>query len=426
LLLDKLSTHPDIKLGGNQAAYKRATKDLKFNMSRLEHLKPTIKARHEQYKQAAARRKAEREEWLKSRPPQSEKFLASTVDGMSAASVESGGSHKRIRREIYASDGRNQSLALSLAHKEQKKRRIGHSSYAGQSLNEDVPKPVDDYETPRKDGNETDDLARQIIAAGKRGESHFIERNGTYSNDGATFTPRNYNYPTVPHKNDNSVYSNKSQPPPGTIRRDTLDTQRSMAPARPPKEYFGYSEPPTRPPKERDWPEPLQPQPPPLPGKVQASELIDPISREMTATPEVNSQDYTFAPSAKTEAGNPLRTVFINPSLRQQFLNIAQANTSNDLETCGILCGTLISNAFFISKLVIPEQESTANTCDTVNEEALFDYCDTHDLMTLGWIHTHPSQTCFMSSRDLHTHAGYQVQMAESIAIVCAPRYEPS
>lgn len=55
------------------------------------------------------------------------------------------------------------------------------------------------------------------------------------------------------------------------------------------------------------------------------------------------------------------------------------------------------------------------------NESQLFDYVDSEDLMILGWIHTHPSQTCFMSSRDLHTHAGYQMMLAESVAIVCAP-----
>lgn len=56
------------------------------------------------------------------------------------------------------------------------------------------------------------------------------------------------------------------------------------------------------------------------------------------------------------------------------------------------------------------------------NESQLFDLVDAEaDLMILGWIHTHPTQTCFMSSRDLHTHAGYQMMLAESIAIVCAP-----
>ena len=45
--------------------------------------------------------------------------------------------------------------------------------------------------------------------------------------------------------------------------------------------------------------------------------------------------------------------------------------------------------------------------------------------MVCGWIHTHPSQTCFLSSRDLHTSVGYQVMLPESIAIVCAPSKSP-
>lgn len=93
---------------------------------------------------------------------------------------------------------------------------------------------------------------------------------------------------------------------------------------------------------------------------------------------------------------------------------------------CGILCGTLINNALFITCLLIPEQECTSDTCETINEEAYVTYCIENDLLVLGWIHTHPTQTCFMSSRDLHTHAGYQTMMKESIAIVCAPRYDPS
>ena len=34
---------------------------------------------------------------------------------------------------------------------------------------------------------------------------------------------------------------------------------------------------------------------------------------------------------------------------------------------------------------------------------------------------THPSQTAFMSSVDLHTHYSYQVMLDEAIAIVVAP-----
>jgi STAM-binding protein len=55
----------------------------------------------------------------------------------------------------------------------------------------------------------------------------------------------------------------------------------------------------------------------------------------------------------------------------------------------------------------------------------LFEYVDTEGLMVCGWIHTHPTQTCFLSSRDLHTSVGYQVMLPESVAIVCAPSKVP-
>lgn len=39
-------------------------------------------------------------------------------------------------------------------------------------------------------------------------------------------------------------------------------------------------------------------------------------------------------------------------------------------------------------------------------------------------LQTHPTQTAFLSSVDLHTHCAYQLMMAEAIAIVCAPKYD--
>ena len=170
---------------------------------------------------------------------------------------------------------------------------------------------------------------------------------------------------------------------------------------------------------------------PPVPEKI----LNDGSSRETTnaAASEMESnrnlldtRDFTFVPSAYLENGTPLRTIFLPPTLRHHFLDIAQPNTKRNLETCGFLCGSLVSNALFVSRLVIPEQESTSDTCEMTNESAFFDYCDAEELIVLGWIHTHPTQTCFMSSRDLHTHAAYQAMMAESIAFVCAPSRDPS
>ena len=173
------------------------------------------------------------------------------------------------------------------------------------------------------------------------------------------------------------------------------------------------------------------PSPPPVPKKISdvgsSVEGTSPtISASTSKRSSLNTRDYTFVPSAYLENGAPLRTMFLPPDLRHKFLDVAKSNTEQNLETCGFLCGTLVSNALFISRLVIPEQKSTSDTCEMTNESAFFDYCDAEELVVLGWIHTHPTQTCFMSSRDLHTHAAYQAMMAESIAIVCAPSHEPS
>lgn len=178
--------------------------------------------------------------------------------------------------------------------------------------------------------------------------------------------------------------------------------------------------------------------PPKIPAKFSDHNVIlsrdIPPPRPCKVPPDVSNPknlpsiapNFTFRPSSYLENGKPLRTVFLPPELRTEFLRVAKPNTLKNLETCGMLCGTLISNALFIRRLVIPEQESTSDTCETTNEGALFDYCDKEDLLVLGWIHTHPTQTCFMSSRDLHTHGGYQIMMPESIAIVCAPSKTPS
>ncbi|KAF5843063.1 hypothetical protein DUNSADRAFT_2677 [Dunaliella salina] len=58
---------------------------------------------------------------------------------------------------------------------------------------------------------------------------------------------------------------------------------------------------------------------------------------------------------------------------------------------------------------------------EALNEEEVFDVQFSRELYPLGWIHTHPTQTCFLSSVDVHTHCGYQTMLEEAIAIVMAP-----
>lgn len=157
--------------------------------------------------------------------------------------------------------------------------------------------------------------------------------------------------------------------------------------------------------------------------QVQSSSHEEPKELEEPFNPGQISLEFKSV--FRTEKGEPLRTVFVPSQLRSKFLAIAEPNTKSNLETCGMLCGKLKRNAFFVTDLVIPSQISTSDSCQTTNEEELFEYIDSRDLFILGWIHTHPTQTCFMSSVDLHTHASYQLMLPEAIAIVCAPTASP-
>ncbi|XP_041066278.1 STAM-binding protein-like [Carcharodon carcharias] len=125
-------------------------------------------------------------------------------------------------------------------------------------------------------------------------------------------------------------------------------------------------------------------------------------------------------------SADKLRNVVVPKSLCQQFLQLAEANTAQGVETCGILCGKLMQNQFTITHVLVPKQSAGPDYCNTENEEELFLIQDRDDLITLGWIHTHPTQTAFLSSVDLHTHSSYQIMLPEAIAIVCSPKYQES
>ncbi|XP_055634942.1 STAM-binding protein [Toxorhynchites rutilus septentrionalis] len=134
--------------------------------------------------------------------------------------------------------------------------------------------------------------------------------------------------------------------------------------------------------------------------------------------------DRTLKPSPTSVAAGSLRPVIVPTTAMAKFLQLASRNTLNNVETCGILAGRLAKNQLLITHVVVPKQKGTSDSCTTMNEEDIFNYQDQHNLITLGWIHTHPSQTAFLSSVDLHTHCSYQMMLEEAIAIVCSPKYE--
>ena len=391
LVADNLSAHPDSKDPANRRALKLMIKSIPDAVDRLEILKPRIVARYEDWKIEHERR---------------DELAVDLWDGQGPGATRRPSKYAETdpaiagrAKTLEASE--HSGLAVKLAHKEIRRR-----DDARRTTRQGKDRDLVGYE-----GGDDTDLQRRMEDTRRRMDSTDRDTEGTRkkltklhpsASEPTTSVPRSseYRYPLISksrpfHYEEKAVenernYGRESAPPvPAKQAIRTTISYESPAPIRPAKL--------------------LKEEPP-----------------SSTPSPVDEPSAYTFKPSAYLENGSPLRTLFLPTMLRESFLSIAKPNTQANLETCGILCGTLISNALFISRLVIPEQESTSDTCETTNEGALFDYCDKEDLMVLGWIHTHPSQTCFMSSRDLHTHCGYQVMMPESIAIVCAPSKSPS
>lgn len=154
-----------------------------------------------------------------------------------------------------------------------------------------------------------------------------------------------------------------------------------------------------------------QPSPPPVLAEVHP-DRAPPISPSRVADPTQGL--------AISETGR-YHNLHVPVKLMECFLRVAEANTKRSLETCGVLAGTLKKRTFHITTLIIPKQKSTSDSCEATNEEELFEVQDKGSLFTLGWIHTHPTQSCFLSSIDLHNHYSYQVMLPEAIAIVMAP-----
>lgn len=141
--------------------------------------------------------------------------------------------------------------------------------------------------------------------------------------------------------------------------------------------------------------------------------------------PDKPAFDRTLKPSPTSVlAAGTLRSVIVPTNTMAKFLQLAARNTAANVETCGILAGRLAQNKLLITHVIVPKQKGTADSCTTMNEEDIFNYQDQQNLITLGWIHTHPSQTAFLSSVDLHTHCSYQMMLEEAIAIVCSPKYQ--
>lgn len=444
LVLDYLPKHPEAFNHASRLNLQAAEKTVLKILHRLEVLKPRITQRYEEY-------------WKRSQEQEAQSSPITQQNGHPNDERSSDTKPPSKRFEATAAKtlaaGENRDLAVQLARTEIRRRETARKAtrQAGISWAEEQTRRTAGLwgnweEALAKDAGAgttsiDDDLHRGIQEVRRlmdrpSGVSHLLSgRTGSVDagirgrlNDHVS---QGFNYPTVPKREEkryedwvpNPLPPSASLPSPS---RGILKPSRPpevppkdvpISPVtRPPLPVFPYQPFPSR--SERSGSFPISP--------TRSLGPVPDLSKVTSPPPEPQPSNFTFRASACLESGTPLRTIFLPPDLRTTFLGVASENTRANLETCGILCGTLISNAWFISRLVIPEQENTSDTCEMVNEGALFDYCDGEDLIVIGWIHTHPSQSCFMSSRDLHTHSGFQVSLPESIAIVCAPSQNPS
>ncbi|KAG5949372.1 hypothetical protein E4U53_005904 [Claviceps sorghi] len=407
LVLDKLRHHPQYKAPESRLAVQQLSKRMNTVLADLEKIKPIIREQSEEWERMAPI------ELETSKPIRAE---SPSSYGDFAAQDPSLGGNATV---LDASE--HQELAVELAQKELARRDSARQAHRHAKVYGATILPPRFNEDQRQDV----DLQSQMEAARKATDSsqqyQFEKQN--WETDAAApgghLVSKLYMYPSI----------SKSHPV-------HLDLPAQNLPAPPPLR------PPQRPPKEyRHDQAHSRDAPPPVPQKDATLESIPtryssyfdgqrqppvPLKGPLDPPTISKKERLAFKPGAYLENGDPIRSIFLPKKLRATFLDIASQNTRRGLEMCGILCGTPVNNALFVRCLLIPDQKCTSDTCETENESAIFDFCAAEDLMVLGWIHTHPTQTCFMSSRDLHTHAGYQVMMPESIAIVCAPRFTPS
>jgi STAM-binding protein len=103
----------------------------------------------------------------------------------------------------------------------------------------------------------------------------------------------------------------------------------------------------------------------------------------------VASSRIVRAPSTSRSADpvkNELKTVNLPRECLQRFLSIAALNTSQNMETCGLLLGKDKETKYVVTTLLIPKQHATSDTCTMDEEELVLQFTEERSLITLGWV----------------------------------------
>ncbi|KAI0476926.1 hypothetical protein F4859DRAFT_504355 [Xylaria cf. heliscus] len=412
LVVDLLKTHPEAKNPEAKKALQSKFLTIDVVFKHLEEIKPILDRDYDAWQEAQAKKKSKPEHQRRSSAETSRELStyqqhASKDPALSSASrLLDAGEHQDLAVELAQEEMQRRDADRRATDKngdarrgqQQQRRTAGIWNTWTQNI---VDKPAEDEEGFRQQMQSTRKALDQDTESPPSNLRHTTDRPPNLP------TMTGYSYPKIARSvpvdySPQHLRSDENKPSQPTLppKQEVID-RSLIVPQRPAKTPYPTESPhelPSRPPK----------------------------LHESVPEPPKKQQGVAFKPAAYFENGEPIRPIFLPGQLRRRFLELASENTKRGLEMCGILCGTAVNNALFVRCLLIPEQKCTSDTCETENEATILDYCIEEDLLMLGWIHTHPTQTCFMSSRDLHTQSGYQVMLPESIAIVCAPKFEPS
>ena len=89
-----------------------------------------------------------------------------------------------------------------------------------------------------------------------------------------------------------------------------------------------------------------------------------------------------------SESKSFMRKVFLPGDLNKIFLQLSGINNARGIETCGVLGAPANSGGNLnVTHLILPPQHGTPDSCNTDDEEKLFEATERFNLEIIGWIH---------------------------------------
>ncbi|KAJ8623330.1 hypothetical protein MRB53_031859 [Persea americana] len=153
-----------------------------------------------------------------------------------------------------------------------------------------------------------------------------------------------------------------------------------------------------------------------------------PVNKQISLNPNINQPDApgSASPSSWMSAAVPNQVLQFKPfQVERQFQKLSLSVPQPKEETLtrhsilgpNGLRGQWLGPTTGIRVQYPSNADLTSTEISSQNQDAHHDSGGDRSAMDS----THPSQTCFMSSVDLHTHYSYQVMLPEAVAIVMAP-----